>query len=625
MKRIVSLALVFALWVLGGIQGGWSAAERPDSMKKPLEFRAMFAFHSPESGRDGSSEHPEDCPYLKTWEQTLDQWSKEGFNAVVWLWTGELFGISGGQALARFEKYPEARELSPELNEKYIAQMKWLLRQAKQRGMKNYFYVNLLQYTKAFAKAHGLDKPLPFSPTVHLFQHGGYGGDPTATNMGVRNELTRSYTEELFLELLKIYEDVDGYYGCMGETVPGNRSTFYREAIVPALKRSGRKPLFIAHQWQVPLEDYLKNIAPKEIYDNTWLGFHGYNSEQITDAKPYPGLVLWAEQTGMPTVAALYPANCKSFPFNSPRLAAGIAKEMKRIPHFKGYMYWEHSGPVLSPLFRKALGHYSSTKDEYSDEPWVALLEEQFGDRAAAEHFLRAYNRSGMIMPELCALIYCGSDGAPKELQLPYSNLFARTWMTSPARGNILIPIREYARAVAGNPEYFREKDGADWTRPPYKQEVIWGAEGGSLYEVIPPVQMRKVRQLGEDCLKEADLALKTVKRNLEAAQRAQKYMKAYKLFAKYYERKIAAATEAFIYADGRRQPDKIKAEALADEALACYIEAARFFMENIEGATAANLPVRIEAEKKERTELAKIFGWPVELPDTGKATATGK
>lgn len=585
-----------------------------------LEFRAVFSSYD---GTNAQGAPPAGTPatgQLAALDKMMQGYRDDGFNVMMWFNSGELSGIDGSHALVRHKQFPEARELAPEENEKRISELKWLFAQAKRYGMKNFLYFNLLQYTPAFARAHGLDKPLPISPTVHPFQHGGYGGNAQRTNLGVRNELTRAYTEAVFREFVEIYDDLDGFYGCMGEAVPGKRSSLFKEAIVPALKSSARRPLIIAHQWQVPLQDYLEDIAPKEIYDNTWLGFHAYNSEQITDAQPYPGLVMWACVTGLPTVSALYPANIKHFPFNSPRLAYEITQEMKRIPNFKGFMFWNFPGPELAGLFQKALGHYASHGEAYSDEPWIKLLTEQYGDRAAAAHFLKAYNISGYIIPETCALVYNGSDFFPRELAIPYEYLngtWSRPWQTSPARAG-LIPMDGYAMYVAQNPDYYKDRDGSDWTKPPYKQEVVWGSEGGSLFDVLPPAHMKKVRQMGEECLKEAEEGLKTVKQNREQAERTRDFMQAYALFTRYYERKVAAATSALVYRYGRRPADKADAGKLADEALSSYIEAATFYMEHLEGAPELQgrkleFPARIEKEKQERRNLATLFKWPLE------------
>ena len=345
--------------------------------------------------------------------------------------------------LLRLEEFPEARQISPQENERIISQMKWLLREAKDLKMKNLLYTHSVWFTMAFAKAHGLDKPMPISPTVCKFHDEPYGGR-LWPNCCVRNELTRAYTEALFAEAPRVYEDLDGFYADIGEALPGDRGTWFKEAIAPGLRRSGRKPLVIALQWQVPVETYLKNVAPKEVYDNTWLGYHAYNSEQITDAKPYPGLADWAERTGLPTVTGVYASNVTQLPFNSPRLAYEITHEMRKTENLVGFLTAQSQPPELSPLFEHALAYYAKSDEPYSDSPWRAELEKKYGSAEAAQHFLNAYNIASRIIPEMCALVYFGNDGPRRELRLPYAfltGLYPHSWMTSPARGEHLVSV----------------------------------------------------------------------------------------------------------------------------------------------------------------------------------------
>ena len=74
--------------------------------------------------------------------------------------------------------------------------MKWLFREAKSYGMRNFLHTHVIWYSKAFGRAHGLDHPMPVSQTVIYFHNQGYGPPGKAesyTNCGVRNELTRAY------------------------------------------------------------------------------------------------------------------------------------------------------------------------------------------------------------------------------------------------------------------------------------------------------------------------------------------------------------------------------------------------------------------------------------------------
>jgi hypothetical protein len=291
-----------------GAKKSTSQAFRP---KKTIDFRAIITPYSIPINEAGGehffSNHLfSDRDY---WDGRLRQLAGEGYNAVVWMGPSELFAFwpdgGGGHLLLRHKEFPEARELSVEHNEQIIANMKWLFRRSKQLGMMNFLHTHVIWFSKAFAKAHNLDHPMPISPTVIYFHNDGYGPPGQAkdyTNCGVRNELTRAYTESVFAEFPQVYEDLDGFFGDLGEALPGDRGTFFREAIAPGLRRCGRKPTFIAMPWQTPIDTYLENVVPAEIYSNTWVGYHSYNSEQITEAKPYPGVVEWAEKAGLPFV-----------------------------------------------------------------------------------------------------------------------------------------------------------------------------------------------------------------------------------------------------------------------------------------------------------------------------------
>jgi hypothetical protein len=561
------------------------------------------------------------------WGANLTKFSTAGYNAVVWIGPSEFGAAADGadHLLLRLKDFPEARQISPEENERIITQMKWLFHKAKELGMKNFIYTQSIWYSSAFSKAHGLDHPMPVSQTVCKFHNEPYGGR-MMSNCCVRNEQTRSYTEAVFAEAAQIYDDLDGFYADIGEALPGDRGDWFREAIAPGLRRSGRKPLVIAIQWQVPIEDFKKNIAAKEVYDNTWLAFHAYNSEQITDAKPYPGLVYWAEQTGLPTVAAVYPANVTQLPFNSPRLAYEIVQEMKRIPNFQGFLTWQFLPPALSSLFNEALGRYAKTGEAYSDTPWMEELKEKFGDAGAAQHFLNAYDLSSRIIPEFCALVYSGNDVQRRELRVPYTFLngqFPSSWMTSPVRGGRLVPIPEYSMFSAKNPARYKDNTGEDPTRSPYFQEVVWGSEGGSVFNVTPALHMAKIKDLGEKSFQEAQLGMKTVKRNRDEAEQIVSFMNAYMLLSRYYGKKVAAGVAAGIYSYSAKPEDRKEAIRLADEAVDDYVEAAGFMHERLDPvmtklygrplmeAGSIRLPQLIEAEKQEREQLPKLFHWP--------------
>jgi len=203
------------------------------------------------------------------------------------------------------------------------------------------------------------------------------------------------------------------------------------------------------------------------------------------------------------------------FPYNSPRLAYKMVKEFKKVENCVGFSAQLSDNP--NDLFREGLGYYGGHLDEqYSDDRWVAILEERFGDRDAARHILNAYHISAEICPEVCAQFWHNTDiRQGRHLSLRYFFFTDQDpryagWYTSPSRGTELIPIRRYAQIVAKYGPRYRDNGGGDYTRPPYAQAMIMGPAD---YQTTPETQMRKIRQLGEECLREAELGRQTVKK----------------------------------------------------------------------------------------------------------------
>jgi hypothetical protein len=555
------------------------------------------------------------------WERVLKGWADDGYNALLY-WPEPWTETAWPAFLLRHEKFPEARELTPEQASRVVAQVRWIFARAHEHGLKNFLFDYQAVSTRAFARAHGLDGELPVSTTVdHRHNMKGQMGPA----FGVRNKLTRAFTEEAIAELFRTYADLDGLHGGLGEALPGRRSAWYREAIAPGLKRSGRRPISVVMNWMLPLEEFLEDVAPEGVYDNTWVSVHA-NVEMFTDARPYPMALRWAEKSGKPTLFEIVHHNHDAgFPFNSPRLAYEIVREYRRVENCKGFLAWFLRYDP-NPLFRKALGYYGQHDVPYSEKPWLDLLEERFGDRAAARHFLRAYDASARIAGEVTALAWVPHDlGTSRQLLLPYWYWTEEDprWSTlaSPSRAGVLLPLRHYARVVARRGDGYRDNSGADHARnPEHKgaQELIWGLGD---YPVTPEAHMRGVRRLGETARREADEAVKTVRKNREEAEAIRRTMTAYKLLADYYEQKVLAATCALVYGFGGPARYKAEAERHADGAVALHEKALTYIREQLDGGRldrkgnwggkAMTLPELIEREKQERKELAKLFRWP--------------
>jgi hypothetical protein len=553
------------------------------------------------------------------WDRVLTTLADEGYNAVLYLpepWQGHAWQTF----LIRHDQFPEARDMAPQEYDRVIAQVRRIFQRAHQLGLKNFLWSYFSVTTPAFARAHGLDGPMAVSEAVdyrHNLPEMGF-------HYGVRNEMTRAFTEAAVAEVFRTYEHLDGLCGGMGEALPGKRSTWYREAIVPGLRRCGRDPVFIVDDWMLPLKDFVDDIAVPRVYENTWLSIKS-NGEVFTDPQVYPDALRWARAARMPVIVQVMNLNIEAnFPFNSPRLAHEVVEEFRRTPNCVGYVSWFLSSNP-NTLFRHALGRYGKTGEGYSDTPWIDVLAGRYGSREAAEHLLRAFAAAARIPADLCAFAWLPQDvGRSQILMLPYWHWTQEDprwgYLTSPARSADLLPLRHYARVVARHGDRFRDNDGADISRNTDHagaQELIWGL---TRYPTTPEAHMRHLRSLGDECAAEAERAMAHVRTNREEAQRLSDYMKAYQLLTRYYEQKVLAATAACIHEFGGGPRYRDEALAHADAAVERYQEAIGFIRDRIDRGSGSvrgrwgrsfSLEELIDHERGERQRLPELFHWP--------------
>jgi hypothetical protein len=553
------------------------------------------------------------------WNKLLSLRAGEGYNAIYWWadpWTEE-------PTLAWFiplEDYPEARMLSDEQFQRTRGHLTWLFGRARELGMLNFQNLQFIATTSRFAEAHQLKGV-------------SVGGDFRGAAWGTRNELTRKFTESTIAELFKTYDSLDGIICPLGDSLPGKRSAWYREAVVPGLRRSGRNPICILQTWQLPFDDFMEDIAPKDVYENTWVNVD-FNGENITDDRPYPIFARWAERGGLPTIFEVLDLNFEgNLPFNGPRYAHDIARNLRKVDHCVGFNYWgEPERDAENYIFRKALAYYGKTNEAYSDEPWLKLLVERFGDHDAAKHFLQAYEISGRITPELCALVWvpiCTLEGRQLSLKYWYFSNMGKNlrigYYNGSARGTELLPVKYYAWVVAQLGDQWVEGDpsGTNDNSPSGSQVYKWELAD---HPITPQLHLSRIREMGKRAFEESQTALSFVKRRHDAAEAICNYMQAYKLLTEYYEHKVAAAVSALIYGFGGPVRFRNEAMAAADKVVTLYETAANFIWEKIDKRRgslkgfggwnmgdhpASTLPELIAAEKQERAHFAELFQWP--------------
>lgn len=574
----------------------------------------------------------------EAWERKIRNNVENNYNAI--LFSCDPWLVHQWQTwLIPHKEFPEARELDPEEQQKIIDHVNWIFNKSHEYGLKNYLMTMFIVTTPSFARAHGMDEDMPVSETVdwrHNYQH----VTPSMTydkmiHWGVRNELTRKFTESAIAEVLQTYPALDGFRTTMGEALPGKRSSWFQEAVLPGLKRAGREAHFLFNHWMVPLEDAKEDIAGH--YENIWTVI-SHNGEAVSDIKPYPISVRYAENLGLPTIVEIVAHNISVLPWNSPEYAHEILEELRKIDDYSGFCYMVGGSALASPdydLFGKAIAWYGMNEDvEYSDGPWVDILEERYGDRQAAQHFLNAYKASAYITPAVNQIAWCPHDGrCPNQLILKYWHWTDQDPMFShyaaPTQGATLLPIRYYTRVVARKGPAFRDNDGSDYKvvtgdggavhhGHPGAQELMWGHID---YQVTPEAHMRMIKRYGQECYEEAAKAMKTVKKNKQQAETLYKKMKTYKLLTEYFEKKVLAAISALIYSQNHDPEEKQQAQRLADEALESYKVAANYIWKELDNESGnikggwwdeqKDAMGLIELEKKDREQLAELFNWP--------------
>lgn len=617
-------------WWLINPDAGPSAVEKKDApgneeAKDPLEFRGLIeSFHHPWSYEENPSQSFFD---KEMWEKTLKNDAACGYNAVIYF-MGPWPEYCWHNFLLRYDFAPEARDFPLEKHEQIIEQANWIFKLAHSLGLKNFVYDQTIYTTKAFARAHDLEKDLPVGETVdyrHNYERKaapGLAAFPKLYHVGVRNELTRQFTEDAIEEFFRIYPEMDGFYGVLGEPLPGIRSTWFKEAIVAGLNRTGRKPPYIMFPL-MPVDDFIKDIAPA--YDNVWTS-PLHNGEIICDRQPFPIAARWGYETGSPTIMQLVFHNTGPLTWNSPKFISEMMNEVRKVDHCAGYMSHITGANLTNPteFSGRAIGYYGKHNEPYSDEPWIGTLEDLYGDHEAAQHFLNALNVSGYITPALHQIAWYPSDGRC------VSNLSLRYWFwadqqalikspfVSPAVADTLIPMRYYAEVVAKQGERYRNNDGSILKGGAGAQGPIWG---NTDYQVTPEMHMAKMRKMGEEALREAEAAMTTVKKNKDQATALYNQMKAYKLLTDYYEGKVLAAVSALIYKFNRDPKERELAQKLAQEAVGLFTIASNFIYEKIDNKSGSimggwydqrrDLPGLIGVEKKDMEDMETLFGWP--------------
>ncbi len=290
------------------------------------------------------------------------------------------------------DRYPEATYLTPDQLRAKQDMLRWLLGEARSRGIKLYFLTYNIWLPAGFARAHGLEQSAVDSP------------------------LTREYTA---WTVAKFFETFPGFGGLImhaAESPPGC-ADFVEHGVVAGLRRVTPRPEFILWDWcSYPWQ--VKQVL--SAYDGP-KGFMSYlQYEQFFASKADPRLRQMAELTGNREAIALGgpKAGNSYLLFANPEmvhdvladfhrnLGRGIVMEALDLPG-----HW---------LAAAAFCRYSwSPTEPYRDGFWEDMLAARYGSRPLARPLLTLFKEASLVLSSQMKLTHSQSGAFCPQVGMP--------------------------------------------------------------------------------------------------------------------------------------------------------------------------------------------------------------
>jgi hypothetical protein len=366
--------------------------EQLDIVDRPaLKIRGTNLFWMKQGNYDWSVT-PENFPWF--FDRTLmlhylDELVENRFNTV-YFWNGHPFVY-----FLPLTKYPEARVLSDAELKRNMEQLSWFTREADRRGIWTVLHFYNIHVSVAFAKAHEREG-------VHL-------QNPAST------PLLEAYTRHCIKEFVNTYPSV-GLMLTAGEALHVKSEEWVRDAIIPGIKDTGKRPPLIVRQWTIDPYRFRDIIKPN--YENLFTMMK-HNTEMIVSPYPDPRNATWVSFGQNHIVNVHENGDIKPFRWGSPVFIQQMVQIWNSMGVAGMHVYpavsWDwpraldRADPPLSTIDRDwiwlaAFGRYGWKPDRNaSDEEsyWNSRLAERFKNRAAAAAVYNYYVKTGPIMPAL--------------------------------------------------------------------------------------------------------------------------------------------------------------------------------------------------------------------------------
>lgn len=341
---------------------------------------------------------PKEFPFFydkKLWEEFLDFMVDQRFNYLI-LWNGHPFDY-----FVKFDKFKEAQSrLSYEQIQQNNQMLKWLIAEGGKRNIKFFFEFYNINTSVDYQEAHKLPKEIS-SPTPELAAYTGYS---IARFVHEFPEIGLCITPGEGLEI-KFSDD------------------WINNVIFKAVKSTGYTPTIFMRGWFFDLEHARKIV---ENYPDLCF-MRKFNVEMIADKHTDPENEEWAKLNGNFIVNIHLAGNIEPFRWNPPSYIQEIVKDNIKSGangihmHPRKAWRWPYGSDAGSKeyqwkrdtLFFTAWSRYSWNPDREKNDDgqyWIDLLTRRFGNKEAAEHYLKSSEAGADVLPALQRLIWLGYD-----------------------------------------------------------------------------------------------------------------------------------------------------------------------------------------------------------------------
>lgn len=329
------------------------------------------------------------------WQSKLDHMASLGYNALLLLHPHPYSG------LLRLQQYPGASHFPPDELPPHMDQFRWLLAEAKARGIRIYLLTWNICLPPKWANANGL------------------------AELGADTPLSRAYTRQAVKELFETYPDLAGLATMAAESPPGCVD-FVVDAVAggmnDARKASASRPSdhdalpeLIFWSWCTYPEDARRVV---ESYPDARL-MHYLQYEQWFKPMVDPRLArfaTWATaaplgqaRTATSSIALGGPKSALACLFwGDPEWLRLITNDLRR-QGAEG-LFFEPYCPE-SWLAQEAFTYYAANpSSEFDRAKWARRLEEFYGVAPHGGQLLEAMQHASAVVPRFLALIHSQSD-----------------------------------------------------------------------------------------------------------------------------------------------------------------------------------------------------------------------